>query len=105
MTWQGYFIVTRITANINDDNWVLLVEELKRITANGNRCEQLGNIHKPRGNVDMFNYGTEEAPDWYSNAYLFSANFNVNAIDFDKFKSRLVNLFGVLIIFILTLRS
>ena len=94
-TWLGYFIVTRNKDNVNQDNWVLLVDELNQIVGVGNKCHEIGNVKTPRGNVDRFNHGTEEAPDWYSNAYLFVANFNVNAVDFAKFKNRLVNLFDV----------
>lgn len=90
-TWLGYFIVTRVTANINDDNWVLLVDELNQIVGVGNKCHERGNVKTPRGNMDMFNHGTEEL----SNAYIYVANFNVDAIDFDKFQNRLVNLFEV----------
>ena len=94
-TWLGYVIVTRNTDNVNEDNWVLLVDELNQITGVGNKCHERGNTKAPRGNMDMFNHGTEEAPVWYSNAYLYVANFNVNAINFAKFKNRLVNLFDV----------
>ncbi|HEB26316.1 MAG TPA: hypothetical protein ENI05_00875 [Porticoccus sp.] len=94
-TWLGYFIVTRNKDNVNQDNWVLLIDELNQIVGVGNKCHERGNTKAPRGIVDRFNYGTEEAPSWYSNAYLYVANFNVGAIDFDKFQNRLVNLFDV----------
>ena len=94
-TWLGYFIVTRNKDNVNEDNWVLLVDELNQIVGVGNKCHEIGNVKTPRGIVDMFNHGTEEVPAWYSNAYLYVANFNINAIDFAKFQNRLVNLFDV----------
>ena len=94
-TWLGYFIVTRNTDNVNEDNWVLLIDELNQIVGVGNKCHEIGNVKTPRGNMDMFNHGTEEVSVWYSNAYLYVANFNVGAIDFAKFQNRLVNLFDV----------
>ncbi len=94
-TWLGYFIVTRNKDNVNQDSWALLIDELNQIVGVGNKCHERGNTKAPRGIVDRFNHGTEELPDWYSNAYLYVANFNVNAIDFDKFQNRLVNLFDV----------
>ena len=95
-TWLGYFIVTRNKGNVNEDNWVKFIDELNQIVGVGNKCHERGNTKTPRGIVtDRFNYGTEELPDWYSNAYIYVANFNVNAIDFAKFKNRLVNLFDV----------
>ncbi len=94
-TWLGYFIVTRNIDNVNEDNWALLIDELNQIVGVGNACHERGNTKAPRGNVDMFNHGTEEIPLLYSNAYIYVANFNVGAIDFDKFQNRLVNLFGV----------
>jgi len=94
-TWLGYFIVTRVTANINDDNWALLIDELNQIVGVGNKCRERGNTKTPRGNMDRFNHGSEEAPLWYSNAYIYVANFNVGAVSFAKFQNRLVNLFDV----------
>ncbi len=79
---------------MNEDNWARPGDELSRIVTVGNKVHERGNTKSPRGIVvDMFNHGTEEAPDWYSNAYLYVANFNVDAIDFAKFKNRLVNMF------------
>lgn len=94
-TWLGYFIVTRIVANINEDNWVLLVDELRQIVGvDGSKWPR--KVNRDRGIVtDRFNHGTEEAPIWYSNQYIFAAEFNEEAVSFAKFKNRLVNLFDV----------
>ena len=94
-TWLGYFIVTRNKDNVNQDNWVTFVDELNQIVGVGNKCHEIGNVKTPRGIVDRFNHGTEELPVWYSNAYITVAHFRVSAIDFAKFKNRLVNLFDV----------
>ncbi len=90
-TWLGYFIVTRNKNNVNEDNWVKFIDELNQITGVGNKCHERGNTKAPRSIVDRFNHGTEE----YSNAYLYVANFNVDAVSFAKFQNRLVNLFDV----------
>ena len=79
-------------------SWVLLVDEVMALKGVGNAAhEQL----QTRGNLDTFTYvpddpqTEEDETVMYSNLYIFEAQFPANSIDFDKFKTRLVNLFGV----------
>ena len=79
-------------------SWVLLVDEVMALKGVGNAAhEQL----QTRGNMDTFTYvpddpeTEEDETVIYSNLYIFEAQFPANSIDFDKFKDRLVNLFGV----------
>lgn len=90
--WKGYFIVTRNVTHVNEANWALLIDELDAL----NGASRLPNeMNHNRGDMDMFNNGDEETPDWYSNCYIYTAKFNVGAVSFDKFKNRLINLFDV----------
>lgn len=86
MSWEGYFIFKRI-GNINDENWSLLIDELDEIVGVGDLPNQ---VIRKRGNLDMF-----QNVKWYSNEYIYAANFNEEAVSFAKFKNRLVNLFDV----------
>jgi hypothetical protein len=91
--WMGYFAISRFTANLNDDNWVTLVDEVRNIVSVIEANQPYERVFG-RGNMDTFNYGTEEEPNWYSNAYIFIGHFPAGAVDFDKFKERLIDLFG-----------
>jgi hypothetical protein len=91
--WRGYFAVERITANLNEANWILLQDEIRRILTSGNRCHQL--LHW-RGGPETFTEIIDEDTEitWH-NSYIYAANFQESAISFDKFGDKLAAVFNV----------
>ena len=97
--WHGYFVAQWLTANLNENNWVTLVDLLDQIIGNGNNADEQ---QSSRGAVDGFWWDTGEvdAEDepilkWYSNLYIYRAKFNEEAVKFDKFVNRLETVFEV----------
>jgi hypothetical protein len=93
-----YFIIRRVQANLNEANWVTVVELVKTIVGVENHEGQPAYHLHWRGNLDTFEVdnGDPDIPNAvYSNEYIFEARFAPNAVDFDAFKNKLVNAFGV----------
>lgn len=88
--WRGYFAIERYTANLNEANWITLIEEVRQIVG-VDGTDHAHNRLQERGNLDTF----ENEGETYSNLYIYEANFSEGAVSFDKFQNRLVNLFGV----------
>ena len=90
--WRGYIGVSRFVDNLGEDHWIAVIHELRQVEVSGPATHLR---LQERGQLDIFNHGTEEEPDYYANTYTFEASFMANMIDFEKFKNRLVNLFCV----------
>ena len=82
-----YVALQRLT--LGDDNWVNVVNFVKGIKGvNG----QPANHNHGRGNLDTFVHTDSET---YSNTYIFEARFPEDTVDFQRFKDKLVNEFGI----------
>lgn len=92
--WTGYFVIQRIVANLNEANWSILIDEINQLQGVNEFNQPYEKTHR-RGNEDRFSIGTGEILAWYSNIYIYSATFPANAVDFEKFKNRLADLFEV----------
>jgi hypothetical protein len=93
MEWHGYFIISRITTNLGDSNWISLIELVRQIQCNGGRTEY---ELQERGNADKFEQVIDEDTSiWWSNQYLYEARYAENAVSFDKFAQKLSEAFGV----------
>lgn len=86
--WNGYIVFERVITNLNESNWVTLLNLVKTIISNGQKTHQ--KLHW-RGNADTFVLNDKT----YSNEYIFQASFNLSDITLEKFRLRLVNAFEV----------
>jgi hypothetical protein len=93
MKWEGYFIVSRITANLGESNWIDLINLIRQIQTSGRRTEdQLQEL----GNLDRFEEVIDEDTSiWWSNQYMYEASYAEDAVSFDKFSQKLADAFGV----------
>jgi len=98
MLWHGYFAIERFPANLNEDNWATLINEIRQIVGVGGDPPY---CLTERGDLDTFVYvvddpETEEVEEVeHSNIYFYEARFRKGAIDFAKFRNRLITIFDV----------
>ena len=95
-TFEGKFIISRITANINEANWVLFVDLVDQIIGIGQDANE---IFRMRHAAEGFWHDTGEVDsegdpilEWYGNYVMCAANFNKQAVKFERFKNKLGNL-------------
>jgi hypothetical protein len=96
MTFQGYFVIERNVDHVNETNWAKLIYELDRIVGVGDSPHQKN--HK-RDSLPTYEVEIEVDSELVTvvcaDVRIYVANFQAEAVSFDKFKNRLSNLFSV----------
>ena len=97
--WHGYLAVERFADNLNEDNWVLLIDAIRSIETQPNGHAEW--MLQERGNFDHFEYIADdpETPEdetvLYSNIVIWEARYLASEIQFENFRTELVALFDV----------